>query len=310
MVSTLSLVLLLTLGQPAPAASSKPAGLAEELRRARDDEAPLDDRLAAARRAHGIAATAETAALLKATFLDVERDWLAHVGSFERLRASCPSPDAMPIAVDGCVRELLARSSAQAALVDVQGDEVVSVALGADQATLQAVHGVVRRALQQRGRLQLDVELVRARMPRDAALERAILTALPPAPRAVAFVGPVLSKTSREALAALPASLVELDGAPGHRVIPERCRAAPSARALELSWLGQAQLAYTSGAETSREAMFDAWRVERGVELALTGKKTVRVVWPTAEKDVIELDGVGWGTSDAFPRRPALDCPK
>lgn len=305
-----SLVLMLALAPPAPAGSSTPAGLADELRRARDDDAALDDRLAAARRAYGLAATAETTALLRSTFLDAERDWLGHARAFEHVQVACVSPDAAPITVEACVRQHLARSSARAALVDVQGDEVVTVALGADEVALSTVHGVVRRALQQRGVLHLDVDVVRGRLSRDAALERALLTPVPAAARADAFVGPVLSKTSREVLAALPASLVELEGAAGHRVIPERCRTTPSARYLEQSWLGQAQLVFSSGGDRSREPVFDAWKVERGVELAFAGRKTVRVSWPTAEKDVLELDGVPWATSEAFPRKPALDCPK
>ncbi|MCC7073800.1 MAG: hypothetical protein IT383_20995 [Deltaproteobacteria bacterium] len=302
----LPLALLLALAPPAPAGTA----LADELRRARADDVELDDRLSAARRAYGLVANAETTALFKATFLDVERDLLAHTRAFERLRASCVSPDAAPLGVEGCVRELAARSSARAMLVDVQGDEVVSVVLGTDDAALHVVHGVVRRALQQRGRLTLDLEVARARIPRDGALERALLSALPNAPRADAFAGPVLSRTSREVLAALPERAVELTGVAGHRVIPERCAGAPTTRMLEQSWLGQAHVASTAAGVTSRQVVFDAWRVERGAELALDGRHPLRVTWPTAEGDVIELDGVAWGATEAFPRAPALNCPR
>lgn len=304
-MTPLPLALLLALGPPAAPGTT----LADELRRARDDEAALDDRLAAARRAYGLAANAETTALFRATFLDVERDLLAHTRAFERLRASCASPDATPLGVEGCVRELVARSSVRAALVDVQGDEVVSVALGTDEAVLHVVHAVVRRALQQRGRLAVELEVSRQRMPRDGALERALLTALPTPTRTDAFAGPVLSRTSREVLAALPERYLALAGAAGHRVIPEPCAGAPGARVLEQSWLGQAQLVVTNGDVTRRQIVFDAWRVERGAELALDARRTLRVTWPTVERDVAELDGAAWGTSDAFPRAPARDCP-
>ncbi len=302
----LPLALVLAAGNPAPPGTS----LADELRRARDDEAALDDRLAAARRAYGKAATAETTALFKAAFLDVERDLLAHTTSFERLRATCPSPDAAPTGVEACVRELVARTSATAALIDVQGDEIVSVVRGVDDGALFVVHAVVRRALQQRGALALDLEVSRQRMPRDAALERALLTKLPAA-RADAFTGPVLSRPSREVLAALPDRYLELAGAAGHRALPEACPGGPAVRALEHSWLGQAQLASTMGGATTRQVVFDAWRVERGAELALLGRRApLRVTWPTVERDVAELDGVAWGTSDAFPRAPGLSCPR
>lgn len=301
----LSLVAMVALGAPAPAGTS----LSDELRRARDDAAPLEDRLAAARRAYGLASSAETAALVKATFLDVERDQLARAHAFERLRTSCASPDAAPLGVERCVRELLARSSARAAFVEVRGDEVLSVALGVEPDTLHLVRGVVRRAQQQRGQLTLDLEVLRARMPRDALLEPLLFGTVAARARPSDFAGPVLSEGSRQLIAALPDHFTELAGAPGHRVIQDRCQAPPITRGLEASWLGQARVTLHEGAESSSETIVDAWKVERGVELALEGGRTLRMTWPTAEKNVAELGGVAWGTEESFPRKPAPGCP-
>ena len=69
-------------------------------------------------------------------------------------------------------------------------------------------------------------------------------------------------------------------------------------------------MSFENGAERSVETLVDAWKVERGVELAFEGGRTVRVTWPTAEKNVAALAGVAWATVDAFPHKPASGCGK
>lgn len=317
-MSALVLLALFAAQAPAPVGAappvSPPGTLQEELRRARDEGAVLEDRLAAARRAHALAHNAETAALVKATFLDVERGQLARSRSFERLRTSCTSPDAAPLSVEACVRELLREAAASRAFVDLQGDELVTVALAREPDVLWTVRGLVRRATQQGGQLTLDLELQRARSPRDATLEALLLpapsspAAPATAPRAAGFRGPVISEGARRLLGALPDRFLELSGEPAHRFIQERCHAAPPARGIAVSLLGQAQLSFQNAAERSVEAIVDAWKVERGVELAFEGGRTVRILWPTAEKNVADFSGVAWATTDTFPRKPALGC--
>lgn len=304
-MSILLACLWLAAQAPAPPGTS----LADELARARDEGAILEDRLAAARRAHGLAANAETAALLRATYLDVERGELGRVRTFERVRASCASPDDKPVDAETCVRDLLVRAGARRLLVNLQGDELLVLALGPAREPDGLLHlrGLVRRATQQRGVLAVELEVQRSRGPRDPAVEAHLLA--PPAVSAPAqYQGPVLSEGARRVLGALPERYVEISGEPGRRFIQERCAAVPPARTLTVSILGQAQLTHENGTERSVETLLDAWKVERGVELAFEGGRTLRVLWPTAEKNVADWSGVAWATTETFPRKPAQGC--
>lgn len=304
--------LLLVAWAAAQAAAPATSSLQDDLRRARDESAVLEDRLAAARRAHSAAPGAETALLLKTTYLDVQRGQLARTRSFERQKSACPSPDEAPLAAESCVRELLARAGARAAFVELVGDELLAVVLppAREPEGLLFVRGLLRRATQQRGLLTLQLELVRERGPRDAAVESVLFAAAPATTPGDSFVGPILSEGARRLLAALPERYVELSGPAGHRFVQERCAAPPPARALELSVLGQARLVYENGTERASEPLLDAWKAEGGVELAFQGARTVRLRWPSAEREVADWSGVPWATAESFPRKAAQGCSK
>ncbi len=269
-----------------------------------DPEAALSD----ARRAYAHdEKSAAVRAELKSAFLEARHALIDRTRDFERVIITCPSLRGS-ISTESCVRDHVEHIAYASAFVEMQGDELVTALVLPGYEELFLTEGVVRGVRPEGDNVQVDLDVIRARGPRDPAVERVLFAGFPqhhaPVPQ---FTGPVLSRASRQALASLPPSFTVLSGVPSRRYVQEICGKPTPRIAFAQSLLGQG--AFSEG--DAVVAITAAHHTADGVRVELKKGKPVELRWPSPEPDVALRGDAAWAAAPAkFPVHPAKNCPR
>ena len=243
----------------------------------------------------------------KAAWLESQHVLIGKTKEFEKLVITCPSLRGSA-STESCIRDHVEHLAVQSAFIEMQADELVSAFVFGGE--LFVTVGVVRSVRPDGDNVQVALDVIRSRGPRDPVLEGALFKPLGKSPTPHDFSGPVLSPAARKLLAGMPASFTLLDGVPGNRFVQEVCGASAPRIAFAVSLLGQATFYDSPGTETTVTPVQDAALTEHGVHITLKKGKPVDLQLPVPEKDVAMRGDRAWAASPVkFPSRRAKDCP-